>query len=188
MEISCPQCTSILSIKEKINTVICSVCYNQFTIETDLMETVFEANKKELVVDYNYIKAINEIPHTLIPSKMIYLTAKVNGFEIKFLLDTGAQISILPRSFVTACNLEHLIDEKYNGELKGVGSDKIIGRIHYIELELECGVYPCGFTICSNNEIGAILGIDMMRNLGIVLDFTKNKLSFENGKYELPFE
>jgi DNA damage-inducible protein 1 len=83
---------------------------------------------------------------------------------------------------------EHLIDEKYNGQLKGVGSDKIMGRIHYIELQLECGIYACGFTVCSNNEIGAILGIDMMRNLGIILDFTKNKLSFENGKYELPFE
>ena len=48
MEIFCPHCTSILLIKEKLNTVMCSICYNDFTIEIDLMEDVFEANKKEL--------------------------------------------------------------------------------------------------------------------------------------------
>lgn len=52
--------------------------------------------------------------------------------------------------------------------MKCIGSDKI----HYVEVVLDCGVYPCAFTICSNNDVSPILGIDMMYNLGIMIDFT----------------
>jgi DNA damage-inducible protein 1 len=191
MQLSCSYCTSVMVVdvsKMVDNQVLCPVCFSEIKISDEFLTNILEANKHQELIDDNLEKAYNEIPHTFIPSKMIHLTAKINGVDVKFLVDTGAQMSILPLSIVTACDMKNLIDEKYNGELKGVGSDKIMGRIHYLELQLPCGVYPCGFTVCKNDEMIPLLGIDMMRNLGLTLDFSKNKMSFEGGKYELSFE
>ena len=44
-------------------------------------------------------------------------------------------------------------------------------KIHYLEVQLPCGVIPCSFTVCENNNIEPILGIDMMQQMGLVLDF-----------------
>jgi hypothetical protein len=62
--------------------------------------------------------------------------------------------------------------------MKGVGEADITGRIHYVEVVLDCGVYPCSFTACSNNDVPPILGIDMMHNLGISIDFKNKKIHF----------
>ena len=62
------------------------------------------------------------------------LILQINNTPIKFLVDTGAQISF---NVVECLNLKDLIDEKYKGTLKGVGNDKIIGIIHYVEVFLE---------------------------------------------------
>jgi len=194
MEINCPNCTSIQVLKPKeLPTTseyesLCHDCLLPFSIPSEILLEVIKANKKEEIIHDNYLKAYTEIPHTFIPCKMIHMTAKINNTEIKFLVDTGAQISILPLSVASGCGLSNIIDEQYSGELKGVGTDKIMGRIHYVELQLPCGIYPCGFTVCKNDKMVPILGIDMMRNLGLSLDFIKNKITFDNNKYEIPFE
>lgn len=194
MEINCPNCTSIQVLKPKElpetseYETLCRECLLPFSIPMDMLTEVIEANKREEVIHDNYLKAYTEIPHTFISSKMIHMTVKINNVDVKFLVDTGAQISILPLSVASACNLNHLIDEQYSGELKGVGTDKIMGRIHYVEIQLPCGIYPCGLTVCKNDSMVPLLGIDMMRNLGLTLDFMKNKITFDNGKYEIPFE
>ena len=190
MEINCPNCYTILVIndKTKSNEIVCYNCTVPFTIPIDMFNDIIESNKKDEIIHKNYLQAYTDIPHTLIPSKRIYISGKVNDVEIKFLVDTGAAVSILPVSYVSACNINDIVDEKYSGTLNGVGVDKIMGRIYYLEVQLSCGVYPCSFTVCKNDQIGPIIGIDMMRNLGIIIDFAKNKLLFENGKYEISFE
>ena len=86
------------------------------------------------------------------------------------MVDTGAEISIMNKSIAIACGLEKYIDERYNGKLQGVGSDKILGKVHYTEITFNWGVLPCGFTICSNNDIIPIIGIDIMNSHGIIIN------------------
>lgn len=86
-----------------------------------------------------------------IPATMIHLTVKIKGVAVKFLVDTGAQISLLPRNVALATNLDDLVDEKYHG----VGKDKIRGKIHYVEIELPCGVLRCAKTMISNHSSGS---------------------------------
>jgi len=87
-------------------------------------------------------------------------------------------MSILPINIVKACDLMSILNKKYSGVMKGIGSDKILGKINYVEVVLDCGVYPCAFTVCSNNDVPPILGIDMMYNLGIMIDFQTKKIHF----------
>jgi predicted aspartyl protease len=104
----------------------------------------------------------------------------INGIEISFLMDTGAEVSLLPLNLVEACGLTQILDRKYQGQLSGVGHDKIEGKLHYVEVVLDCGIYPCAFTVCANNNLPPILGIDMMYNLSINIDFKKNKIIFND--------
>ena len=157
-EISCKKCTFVFNNYSKN----CPMCGNEYI---DLVEE-------------NYIKAYQEIPHTFIKQEMIFLKGYINGHEIKFLVDSGAAISVIPQNFIDACGLGDIIDRSYKGKLLGVGSANIVGRIHYVELILPNGVYPCGFTVSSNNNLEPILGIDMMYNLGMSIDFKNRKLKF----------
>jgi predicted aspartyl protease len=187
-ELSCPACTvlNFIDTNSKNDEYYCSVCSSLLLSKNeDIFTQIKEADSKERVIQDNYLKAYNELPSSFIPANMIYLIAKIMGNEIKFLVDTGAQVSLLPLNVVKMCDLEHLMDEKYSGELKGVGSDRVMGRIHYLEVELECGLIPCSFTICEKEDIIPILGIDMMQQMGLVLNFKERKIEINNFKFPM---
>ena len=101
-------------------------------------------------------------------------TAVINGLHFKAFVDTGAQISIMPEIIAEACNLQGLIDRKYKGVAKGVGSAEIRGRIHCVDVYLGTKVLPCGFTIINMEDNKLILGLDMLKSHGCILDF-KNR-------------
>lgn len=153
----------------------------------DIMDIISNANQlTNDLVEQNLQKALDEIPHTFIKSESIFLNGYINGNPISFLLDTGAETSILPMDVIQSSGLSNILDRKCSGTLLGVGEDKILGRIHYVEVVLECGVFPCSFTVCSNLNMPPILGIDMMFNLGISLDFKRRKIIFDSN-YSIDF-
>ena len=160
------------------NYVYCPSCDNVFAYNPNDNKLV---QPPKNLVEENLEKAYNEIPHTFIRTEAIYLKGHINGHEINFLLDTGAEMSVIPANIIQACGLENILDTNFSGVMKGVGEAKTLGRIHYVEVVLECGVYPCSFSVCSNNDLPAILGIDMMYNLGISIDFKKKQIHFDNG-------
>ncbi len=183
ISINCTRCKFLISqeiISDSAeNYIYCPSCDNIFAYNP----TDTKPKEKKLInlVEENFKKAYNEIPHTFIRTEAIFLKGHINGQEINFLLDTGAEMSVIPANIIQACGLESILDTHYSGVMKGVGEAKTLGRIHYVEVVLECGVYPCSFSVCSNNDLPAILGIDMMYNLGISIDFKKKQIHFDNG-------
>ena len=187
LRINCQSCTVIneIVLSHIGNDLFCHVCSNKLELpDVETMTHIIEANKKEEVINDNYRKAYEEIPTSFIPATMIFLNAKIEGNDIRFLVDTGAQVSLLPLYIVKLCNLDHLLDQRVAGELKGVGKDRIMGRIYYLEVELPCGIIPCSFTVCENDSIEPILGIDMMQHMGLMLDFKNRKIKIN--EHELP--
>jgi len=188
VKVNCTKCT--LEVFQDVdptvstNYIYCPGCDNVFEYSSNSninhTNTVVdnENNEQNDPVYQNLMKAYEEIPHTLIKSDSIFLKGFINGTDIQFLLDTGAEMSVLPLNIVEACGLMHILNKEYSGVMKGVGSDKILGKLHYVEVVLDCGVYPCAFTVCSNNDVPPILGIDMMYNLGIGIDFKNKKIHF----------
>jgi hypothetical protein len=177
MSINCNKCTFTYDIEE----TMCPICSN-YNIEPTKI-------KQLTLVEENMIKAYEEIPHTLIQTKSaIYIKGYINGNEISFLLDTGAEMSIIPYNFIRACNMEDIIDTKYKGRILGVGEASIVGRIHYVEVLLDnVGILPCAFTVSSNNDLPAIIGIDMMHHLGIVINFMNKTLLFSTNETTIKF-
>ncbi len=61
---------------------------------------------------------------------MLYVEMCVNGVPVKAFVDSGAQMTIMTAEFAARCYLTRLIDKRYKGIARGVGSSEIIGRIH----------------------------------------------------------
>ena len=80
----------------------------------EVLQQITNANEKEKILNDNYVKAHQEIPTSLIPSEMIFLNAKIAGHKIRFLVDTGVQVSLLPLDIVKACNLDDILDQRFS--------------------------------------------------------------------------
>jgi len=65
-----------------------------------------------------------------------------------------------------------LVDKRYAGKAVGVGSCKILGRIHAAEMEIEGKFITCSFTVIENNSTEFLLGLDNLKR------FSVNKLLF----------
>ena len=168
--INCSKCTAINAINDT-KQQFCYFCFSELPkVNSTQLLNIIEAKKKQDIINKNYMKAMEIMPELYTKSPSIHIQGSINGNSIKFLVDTGAEISIMNKSIAIACGLEKYIDERYNGKLQGVGSDKILGKVHYTEITFNWGVLPCGFTICSNNDIIPIIGIDIMNSHGIIIN------------------
>ena len=81
-----------------------------------------------------------------------------------------------------------LVDKRAAGTAVGVGSCKILGKIHAAEIEIQKKFITCSFTIIENNSIQFLLGLDMLKRFNVfyffikcVLDLHKNQLNFQDG-------
>lgn len=63
---------------------------------------------------------------------MLYVDMDVNGVPVKTFVDSGAQMTIMTQDFTEKCYLTRLIDKRFAGIAMGVGSSKIIGKIHQV--------------------------------------------------------
>ena len=140
---------------------------------------------KQSLIDENYQLAMNTIPESFIPVKMLYIRGKINNKELDIFIDTGAQVSVMSLSMARELGVDFLIDHFCEGKLVGIGSKNMSGKIHYLDIQLDNFNLPCGFTIIDNDDINIMLGLNSMLSMGCILDLKNKKMIFNN--YEVKF-
>ena len=78
---------------------------------------------------------------------MLYVNMEVNGVPLKAFIDSGAQSTIMSKKCAEKCNLQHLLDERWSGIAKGVGTSKILGRVHQAPIKVADKHIPCAITV-----------------------------------------
>jgi len=140
---------------------------------------------KQSLIDESYQLAMDTIPESFIPVKMLYIKGKINNKEIDIFIDTGAQVSIMSLSMAKELGVDFLIDHFCEGKLIGIGTKNMSGKIHYLDIQLDNFNLPCSFTIIDNNDINIMLGLNSMLSIGCILDLKNKKMKFNN--YEVKF-
>jgi len=147
-------------------------------------------------VQRQYEQMMEEYPESMGRVLMLYMNCLANKKPLQVFVDSGAQSTIMSSACADRLGLLHLVDDRFAGTAVGVGTGKILGKIHMVELTIGGYDFPCSITVMDSEaglgdkNMDCLFGLDMLKRHRCCIDLAKNVLRFTitgGGTMEAPF-
>jgi len=155
-----------------------------FDLETQKM---IQQEIEQKNIDANMELAMEASPESFGTVIMLYINCTVNGHNVKAFVDSGAQATIMSQAAAERCGIMRLVDQRWAGIAKGVGTQKIIGRVHMAQIQIESDYLTSSFSILEDQPMDMLLGLDMLKKHQCTIDLKRNCLVFGTNGTETTF-
>lgn len=101
-------------------------------------------------IEENMQAAIEYTPESFSNVVMLYIQIKVNGVPVKAMVDSGAAGTIMSDRCAKECGVMRLVDRRFAGMAVGVGTQKIIGKVHLGTIQIGEDFLTSSFKVLEN--------------------------------------
>lgn len=126
-------------------------------------------------------------PESFTTSFMLYIPIKINNVPILAFVDSGAEKSILSSDFLEGLKLDKMLDKRFVGQARGVGTGNITGRLHHVMFTFDNEFLPHSLTVLESLGSAVLIGLDFMRKYKCIIDFNTNSFKITGLDVELKF-
>lgn len=160
----------------------------------DLNSNPYDIEKQRIIEEMIYGQQIDEQMYDAVEHNpevfgevfMLYIDTEVNKIPIKSFVDTGAQNTIMSQECAERCGLMKYVDKRFRGMAQGIGTSKILGRVHRVMLKIGNSFFANSVIVLESVKgIDFILGLDLMKRHQCIIDLKDNL--FRIGSEATPF-
>lgn len=143
---------------------------------TENQQRILEIIREEQIEE-NMRLAYEITPESFTSVNMLYIDISINGHKVQAFVDSGAQSTIISPKLADEIGISRLIDKRFQGEARGVGSQRIQGKIHSVPIQIGDSKIdvPCSFIVL-DTSVDLLFGLDMLRRHKCVVDLEKDVL------------
>lgn len=138
-------------------------------------------------VQQNMESALEYMPEAFGNVVMLYINCQVNGHDVKAFVDSGAQMTIMSAACAERCGIMRLVDTRWAGIAKGVGTQKIVGRVHLAQIQIEKSFLTTAFSILEEQAMDMLLGLDILKRHQCIIDLERHVLVIKSANIETKF-
>lgn len=106
---------------------------------------------------------------------------RVNACTLPAQICTASETTVMTLRCAKETDIARIIDKRYAGRARGIGSAAILGRVHLYSVEINGVFYSTNFTIIDNEGFEAVLGLDFLRRFQGTVDYSEDTLTLRGG-------